>query len=139
MPVVARLVTHVELVDGGPGEMSLSARLEAALDDGRRVTLLDDRGWTESLRGAGPGDPDIWAHASIEEIEETARTVVGPDEPPPGQTQEHMERTHWAHLAGVLGARGVPAAGDELRALPHEVVLGRRLLARLGAGGSTPA
>ena len=134
MSLVRRLVTHVELRDAGARSLSVSARLEAVLEDGRRVTLLDDRGWTESLGGAGQDGPDIWADMSVAEIEETARTVVGPDEPFGGHTQEHMERTHWDHLAGVLRAQGVPVDGERLRALPHEVVLGRRLLARLGAG-----
>ena len=138
MPGVAHLVTHVELADGGADWMSVSARLEAVIDDGRRVTLLDDRGWTESLRGADPDGPDIWALTSIAQVEETARTVVGPDEPPDGFTHDEMERSHWGHLAGVLRAHGVTADDGELPRLPHEVVLGRRLLARLGAGGPTP-
>ena len=133
MSLVRRLVTHVELRDAGARSMSVSARLEAVLEDGRRVTLLDDRGWTESL-GGGEGGPGIWAHMSVAEIEETARTVVGPDEPFAGHTQEHMERTHWDHLAGVLQAHGVGVDGHRLRQLPHEVVLDGRLLARLCAG-----
>jgi hypothetical protein len=139
MPTPTRLVTHVELVDAGDDWLSVSARLEAALDDGRRVRLLDDRGWTESIRGAGPGGPDIWAVASMADIEETARTVVGPDEPAEGMTREEMARGHWAHLAGLLRAHGAAADEAELSRLPHEVVLGRRLLARLGAGGGLPA
>jgi hypothetical protein len=114
--------------------MSLSARLEAALDDGRRVTLLDDRGWTESLVEAGADRPDIWAHTSAAEIEATARTVVGPDEPAGGISREEMERRHWEHLAGVLRARGARADAAALARLPHEVVLGPRLRARLGPG-----
>ena len=74
---------------------------------------------------------------SVAEIEETARTVVGPDEPFGDHTQADMERDHWAHLAGVLRDQGVAVDGDELRGLPHEVVLDRRLLARLGTGGGT--
>ena len=44
---VARLVTLLDL-DGGAGarSMSVSARHEAVLADGRRIVLLDDRGWT---------------------------------------------------------------------------------------------
>ncbi len=129
---VTRLVTHVELRDAGDRWMSVSARLEAVLEDGRRLTLLDDRGWTESL--GGEGGAGIWAGISVAEIEETARTVVGPDEPFAGHTQADMERTHWVHLAGVLIAHGVRVDGHRLRQLPHEVVLDGRLLARLGAG-----
>ena len=55
--------------------MSVSARHEAVLENGCRVLLLDDRGWSAS------GPPDIWARTSIEDIVDTALMVVGPDEP----------------------------------------------------------
>jgi hypothetical protein len=43
---------------------------QATLVDGRRIVLLDDRGWTsESIRSA-----------SAEELRKTARVVVGPDD-----------------------------------------------------------
>jgi hypothetical protein len=123
--------------------MSITARHEAVLTDGRRLLLLDDRGLSESgLRalwvGEGPdGDPcrvepDIWAVTSAEDIEETARVVVGPDEPPDGYTQEHMETGHWAYLAGLLRQQGVAVDATELTRLPHDVVLSERLLARVG-------
>jgi hypothetical protein len=46
---VTRLVTFVD-VDGATEarQISVSARNEAALEDGRHVLLLDDRGWSES-------------------------------------------------------------------------------------------
>lgn len=47
-----------------------------------------------------------------------------------------MEARHWTYLAWELGHHGVVAEADELRRLPHEVVLGERLRARLGAAGS---
>ena len=56
----------------------MSARHEAVLDDGRRLLLLDDRGWTEALRGAGANEiDDLWALTSERDIVETARVVVG--------------------------------------------------------------
>jgi hypothetical protein len=119
--------------------MSISARHQAVLADGRRLPLLDGRGWSSSLRrvrtGEAPGDgrlPDIWAVTSVEEIEETARVVVGPDEPFDGHSQQDMETDHWAHLSRVLGQQGVVADALELRRLPHDVVLSERLLAHLG-------
>jgi hypothetical protein len=87
--------------DEGPDgrRMSVSARHEAVLADGRRVVLLDDRGWTGELRVAEGGTvvalPGIWAHEAVEEIERTARFVVGPDEPFEGRTQAEMEASHW--------------------------------------------
>ena len=119
-----------------PREMSITARHEADLDDGRRVVLLDGRGWTSALRGAGVDETtDAWRFASECEIVETARVVVGPDEPFDGRTQDDMERDHWAWLAGKLAAAGVTADPAELRRLPHDVVLGAGLRARLGSVG----
>jgi hypothetical protein len=147
MPAVLRLVTLVDVNDdvADARQMSVSARHEAVLADGRRVLLLDDRGWTSSaLRaswvGAVPADDvqreplDSWALSSVEEIEETARVVVGPDEAPDGYSQEEMEASHWAYLAGVLGQQGVVVDALELKRLPHDVVLSERLLARVGRG-----
>jgi hypothetical protein len=47
---VTRLVTFVDLREGvgDARQLSVSARHEAELPDGRRVLLLDDRGWTAS-------------------------------------------------------------------------------------------
>lgn len=123
--------------------MSVSARHEAVLADGRRLVLLADRGWSASLEhvrrdGAPEGDacredlPDIWAVTSVEEIEETARVVVGPDEPFGGRSQAEMEADHWAHLAEILARQGVVVDAGELERLPHEIVLADRLLARVG-------
>jgi hypothetical protein len=137
MPSVSRLVTVADLREStDPREMSVAARHEAVLDDGRRVVLLDDRGWTSGLRGAGVDETtDAWRFTSEREIAETARVVVGPDEPFGGRTQADMERDHWSRLAQELRAEGVVIAADELRALRHDVVLGDRLRARLDAAG----
>lgn len=145
MTAVARLVTLVDVDDDGADarSMSVSARHEAVLADGRRLPLLDDRGWTASLdrvrvEEAPDGDsfskdvPDIWAVASVEDIEETARCVVGPDEPFDRRSQEDMEAEHWATLSEVLRQQGVVVEARELRRLPHDVMLSERLLARLG-------
>jgi hypothetical protein len=149
MSVVARLVTIVDI--HGPVDdarrMSLSARHEAVLADGRHVLLLNDRGWASSL-GVASGNPgvsgdrterlDIWAWTSIADVEETARVVVGPDEPFDGHSHEDMARDHWAALAGIMRGGGVAVDARELRRLPHEVVLTDRLLARLGRDPDGP-
>ena len=145
MAAVTRLVTLVDLREevADASQMSVTARHEAVLTDGRRLLLLDDRGWSESaLRalwdGEVPdgdpcrGEPDIWAVTSAEDIEETARVVVGPDEPPDGYSQEDMEAGHWAYLAGLLRQQGVAVDATELTRLPHDIVLSERLLARVG-------
>ena len=98
MSVVARLVTLVDLRDNDLGsQVSFSARHEAVLEDGRHLLLLDDRGWSTSLlRSTTDSDSaedilDFWAVTSREDIEETTRQVVGPDEPFDGRSQEDME------------------------------------------------
>lgn len=118
------VVTYVEVDD--PRQLSVSARHEAVLMDGGRVLLLVDRGWSAS------GPPNIWEVTSVEEIADTARMVVGPDEPYDGHSQGDMEADHWASLAAVLRRHGVEADALELGRLPHDVVLGEQLLARIG-------
>jgi len=133
MPEVVRLVTVADLQEADDvRDMSVSARLEAVLSDGRRVVLLDDRGWTSSLRGAGADSMDVWATTSEGEIAQTARAVVGPDEAYGRRSQRDMEAGHWNTLAGTLREHGVAADADRLRRLPHDVVLTDRLRARLG-------
>jgi hypothetical protein len=129
---VVRLETRADARESGdPRTMSVSARHEAVLDDGSRVLLLDDRGWSGTLRGALADETDAWAFETEDEILRTARTVVGPDEPFGNRSQEDMEDGHWATLAGTLRAHGVTADAGELRRLPHDVVLGEELRARL--------
>lgn len=94
--------------------------------DGGRVLLLADRGWSAS------GPPNTWAVTSVEEIADTARMVVGPDEPFDGHAQKDTEADHWASLATVLRRQCLGADALELGRLPHDVVLGKQLLARIG-------
>ncbi len=128
MAPVAHLVTFVDVDEhvADARRISVSARHEAVLVGGRRVLLLDDRGWSES------GPPNIWAVTSVEDIVDTARVVVGPDEPFDGRSHEDMEADHWAHLVGVLRQQGIVVDALELKRLPHDVVLSKRLLARVG-------
>jgi hypothetical protein len=129
-------VTWVDIDDDGadPRTMSVSARLEAALVDGGRILLLDDRGWSGSLNRVSEDFPNIWAATSVEDIERQARFVVGPDEPFEEHSQEDMEATHWAFLSEVLRRQGVVADARELRRLPHDVVLSERLRRRCRSG-----
>ncbi|MEV6865197.1 hypothetical protein AB0M44_29835 [Streptosporangium subroseum] len=125
MTAVVHLETAVDLderADSDPRRVSVSATLSAVLDNGRRITLLDDRGW---------GSTGLWEMTAVGEIEDTARTVVGPDEPAEGQTHEEVAAAHWMHLVTVLGERGVAADPDALRMLPHAVVLSDRLRSRV--------
>jgi hypothetical protein len=130
LAAVRRLLTLVEVAGeaADPRQMSVSARHEAVLADGRRLLLLGDRGWTSS----GGRNADVWSTLSVEEVENTARTVVGPDEPFGGRSHEEMDADHWSYLADVLRQQGVFVDAAELQRLPHDVVLGARLLRRIG-------
>jgi hypothetical protein len=136
MARVVRLVTVADVnEDADDRRISASVRHEAILDDGRRMLLLDDRGWSETLGGAGANEvADIWALTSEQDIVETARVVVGPDEPFDGRSQDDMDTDHWNALAKDLRALGVDADAGELKQLPHDVVLSEPLLARLSRG-----
>ena len=125
--------------DVDPRRISVSVRHDAVLEDGGRLLLLDDRGWTHELRGAGADEiNDLWAITTERDIVETACMVVGPDEPFGGRTQDDMETSHWNALAEMLRAQGVVMDAGELRRLPHDVELSNRLRARLrqGPGGA---
>lgn len=108
-----------------PHQMSLSALHLAVLDDGRRLTLLDDRGW------GAYGPADIWRRTSVGEVEDVARTVVGPDEPYGSRSAADMAADHWASLAATLRDHGVHVDAEMLSRLPHDVELTERLRARL--------
>jgi hypothetical protein len=127
MATVERLITTADVDDRSPDQpyVSVRARHEAVLADGRRLLLLDDRGWASN---------QPWAALSPDDVEETARMVVGPDEPPPGRSREEEEAGHWSHLAGTLQRHRVAVDARALRNLPHDVVLSERLLARIGRG-----
>ena len=126
---VTRLVTSVEVDDvvADPRRLSVSASHEAVLSNGDQVLLLDDRGWSIS------GPPELWTATTPGEIADTARVVVGPDEPIAGYAPEDMEASHWNALATALRRQGINVEGPALRELPHDVVLGKQLLARLRA------
>jgi len=130
MAAVERLITTADVDDRALDctHVSVAARHEAVLTSGRRLLLLDDRGWASN---------QPWAAASAGDIEATARTVVGPDEPAPGRSREEQDAGHWGHLARTLQGYGVAVDARELRRLPHDVVLSDRLLARIGGDRRT--
>jgi hypothetical protein len=121
---VERLVTVVDVDDRDPSGHSAWAHLHAALREGTRLVLLNDRGWS--------GGAAI-AEESLEQVEATARMLVGPDEPGPGQTDEQAEGLHWQFLVRKLHDAGIKVEVGELKRLPHDVEISDRLRSRLAA------
>ncbi len=92
------------------------------LSNGERHLLLDDRGWSGS---------DEIAREGLPQIEDTARMVVGPDGPGPGETDEQMETSYWERMEHKLREAGIGADAGALKALVHDVEIGERLRNRL--------
>jgi hypothetical protein len=138
---VARLVTFVDIdeADGAAAEgLSFSARQDALLSDGRRLVLLNGRGWNQTKRFARHSElPTLerrsssWKGITREGIEGAARSVVGPDSAYKKYTQAEANQGHWAHLSATLAKEGIHADATALEALPHDVELSARLLSRL--------
>ena len=134
---VDRLVTYASLGHRSPREYSVSLRHVARLSDGREVLLLDDRGFATGLRFAAQSQEELDAllrdaesiqdalsyGTTREELESTARTCVGPDEPRPGETWDDAVREHNARLADTLRAAGAAISAEDVGRLPHDVVL----------------
>lgn len=105
--------------------MSFSVLHLAVIDDGRRITLLGNRGW------GGHGPANVWQRTTIDEIAETSRTLVGPDEPYGGRSKADMAAAHWAGLADTLRDHSVIIDPTKLSLLPHDVELTERVKDRL--------
>jgi hypothetical protein len=98
----------------------------AVLADGRRLQLDDDRGFGVSTRVSGDGPPpDPWADLTLEDLEQSVRTTVLPDD-------DDGEDHPWEWLAQRLGELGVEVAPDRLREVPYTVEFSERLRARVG-------
>jgi hypothetical protein len=74
-------------------DQSFSVSEFVAVEDGRRVILHEDRGFTVGLRSTGRSNP--------------------------GDLREHDHPYSW--LADLAQARGLDVSADDLRSLPYEV------------------
>lgn len=100
----------------GARSQSFSVAEFALLEDGRRVILHEDRGFTLGPpRGAGPH------HLTAEDIARDVLNVVLPDD------DECRDAHPWAWLTELALARGLDVTADDLRRVPYEVVLTDRL------------
>jgi hypothetical protein len=99
---VSRFITSTDVgADGSVGQASVVARHEALLTDGRRVVIFDDRGWSWSAWSADGTHGSVtardpWSWESRQDIEETARVVVGPT-----RLSTTTRRTTWTPATGL--------------------------------------
>lgn len=97
---------------------SFSVSEFVTLEDGRRVTLHEDRGFTIGWRSSGePGSGDIRGHETLESITRNVLNVVLPDD------DECAEDHPWSWLADLARARGLNVTAEDLRGLAYEVIL----------------
>lgn len=110
-----------------PGGVSFTVSEFAVLDDGRRITLHADRGWTSWARSTGAAEPiDPWTFLTREHLEQDVLNVVLPDDAETtGQSHE------WAWLCELLQRHGIEATVDELKAIPYAVEISDDILSRL--------
>ena len=88
------------------------------LDDGRRVLLNEDRGFTIGIRSTGEPRPrDVRRGLTVEQLTRDALLVVLPDD------DDDPEPHPWSWLAELAQSRGLDVSADDLRELPYEVVL----------------
>jgi hypothetical protein len=117
-----RVVGVGAICDLGP-ERSADARSQnfsvsefATLEDGRRVTLHEDRGFTIALRSTGRSDPGVLReHETVESLTRSVLNTVLPDDDVPAEDHPYS----W--LADLARARGLNVSADDLRSLPYEV------------------
>jgi hypothetical protein len=96
---------------------SFSVSEFVTLDDGRRVTLHAERGFSIGIRSTGPPVPrDVRLGLTLDDLTRDVLTVVRPDGHP---VDEHP----WSWLAGLARARGLSVGEGDLRALTYEVVV----------------
>ena len=95
---------------------SFSVSEFVTLEDGRRVILHEDRGFTTALRSTGRSDPgELREHTTIEHLTRDVLNVVLPDDDAPAEDHPYS----W--LADLARARGLSVTADDLRSLPYEV------------------
>ena len=95
---------------------SFSVSEFVTLEDGRRVILHEDRGFTTALRSTGRSDPgDLREHTTLEHLTRDVLNVVLPDDDAPAEAHPYS----W--LADLARARGLNVTADDLRSLPYEV------------------
>jgi len=88
------------------------------LEDGRRVILHEDRGFTIGLGSTGTSDlGGLREHETLESLTRDVLNTVLPDDDQPAE--DHP----WMWLADLARARGLTVSADDLRKLRYDVIL----------------
>jgi hypothetical protein len=97
--------------------MDIDVREFAVLDDGRRLTLHQDRGFSTS-----------GLHLAAEQLQSDVLTTVLPDD-----AEVTGEDHPWEWLASLIQDQGVAVTPEQLKAVPYVLEFGPRLSALLKA------
>jgi len=117
---ITREAIEEELASGrydDPAQQSFDLTEFAELDDGRRVTVREGRGF-----GGRASDGDYWRHETRERLRLNALTTVGPDEGDPPSNE-------W--LVARLSELGITTDLASLAEVPYRVEFIERVLERL--------
>jgi hypothetical protein len=98
----------------------------AVLDNGERVILHDERGFSGKSSSG-----DVWAQETVETITRNVLTTVLPDD------DDTDDQQPWEWLAEHARDRGFVVTAEDLRQVPYEVVLTERVLRRLSTNTSS--
>lgn len=97
--------------------MSFSVSEFVTVEDGRRVILHEDRGFTFGpVTSVRWGPLDIRGDETLESLTRDVLNVVLPDDDEPAEDHPYS----W--LADLARARGLDVTADDLRTLPYEVI-----------------
>ena len=98
---------------------SFSVSEFVTLEDGRRVILHRDRGFTIGLGSSSERYEDLRAHETRDSITRNVLNVVLPDDDESAAVEDHP----WSWLAELARARGLKVTAEDLRGLTYEVIL----------------
>ena len=105
---------------------SFSVSELVTLEDGRRVILHEDRGFTIGLGSSRETTADLRRGETREGLTRDVLSVVLPDDDDAGEDHPYS----W--LADLARARGLNVTADDLRTLPYEVILTDKVRRWLG-------
>ncbi|MCW2994599.1 MAG: hypothetical protein JWQ18_2094 [Conexibacter sp.] len=112
-------------------QLSFGIEQYAILTDGRRIVLGLDRprGWSQSLLAVGHSGPplDPWTSVTAADLVDSARQHVIPDD------DEDPEPLPWDAVVASFAEHDIAVTADELKPLPHDVVLSDAIHALLAA------